>query len=896
MQNLYPILLLYILGSYAFPLRAYTQPISTNSNLELNYLAPDSYQIEAIHVTGMKLLDPETIIAIAGLQHGDIVQLPGTAIKAALHRLWKQKLIKDVAIYATKVVGKRLVLTIDITESARLSHYFFEGIKKQEKKELQKQISLVTGEIITEELIKNTKQTIEKYWISQGFLNIVVNITSLPDPALADYAQLKISIDKGEKFCINEILIEGNQRIRSHILKRQMQHTRERPRFTLVKDLLKHTLTLRPLRKGGVLRNHPSLKDTYDYIKEHSIFFPSKFIQSKYQEDKKRIIDFYQQEGFQDAKIVEEAICKRADGLLDVRLKIAEGKQYLIRNIKWVGNYRYSDAMLDKILGIEKGAIYNPVRIQQKLQVSPGGDGLGDLYMNNGYLFFHAELVEVGITGNEVDVAIRIQEGPQPTINQVFIEGNTITHDHVIRRELKTLPGDKFNLAKVKRSLRELAMMELFAPEKLAFTPIPNPEAGTVDLKYQVVEKPRFLANLSGSWGGSEHGIIGRLGFGVNNFSLGKLLPFKWPPLGDGQTFNLKVESNGKEYKNYAMQFIEPWLGGKKPMMLSIMADRSYQALPADAHRTFIERITKTAMLPRWEFSPAAGFIQSWGVKIGFGTRLKWPDDYFIVRSALILYQHHYSQYSLLEDKKKISGRVHDFHIDASIERNSTNSTIYPTEGSIVALHASITPPYSLFVNKDYNTLPKQEKYAQKEYHKWMLDSSWFIKLIGNLVLNLRGNVGLLGGFNAKLGIGPFERFFLGGMQPQEKIFLLGKEEIDLRGYEDGCITPKDKEVCCLGGTIYNKFVCELHYPIVLSSLVSIYVLGFAEAGNNWLREDYNPLDLKKSVGIGIRFNSSLLPFPQIGLDWGYGLDPVAGNQPTSNTLKFHFSIGTNRR
>lgn len=841
-----------------FSWKTLAQTAEPDTTLALNYLAPTSYHIEDIRITGTKILEPEALRAMIALKAGDIVQIPSSAITDAIKKLWQQKLIQDVAIYASRVVDKRIILTIDITESPRLSAYAFEGLRKREQKELKEKISLAKGKIITGRLIKNTQKTLQEYLVSQGYLDAVVNITSLPDPALPDYKQVTIHIDKGEKFIINKILLQGNHKLDDKVLKAQLQHIQEKPRFTLVRDILKKALTLQPLRKGGLLRQMPSLEETLVYLKYHVIPFPSKLIQAKYTEDKKRLINYYQTKGYRDATIVADTIHKHKGGLLDVQLQLEEGQQYFIRNIAWVGNYSYHNDTLNQILDIHPGDVYNPALIQERLFLNPAGKDVASLYMDEGYLFFNAEPVEVRIEGNTVDLAIRIQEGPQAYINRVNIQGNTWTHDQVIRRELRTLPGDKFSRAKLLRSQRELTMLNTFDPAKLKITPIPSPTDTTVDLVYEVKENPKFEIRGGGSFGGGASSPAINLTLSINNFSLRNALQGK-RPLGEAQTIQLNAEFCGKNYQNFTFQFIEPWLGGKKPQSLSLAISQAFQH----------EEETSTGSL---------------GGKIGLGTRLKWPDDYTELRSSLGFYQHRYENYDLLDNQQKLRGVMYDLSLSTSIERNSTDDPIYPTQGSEFGLHLQLTPPYAWFSRRDYRKLSTQAKYKWKEYHQWIVDGSYFQKLFGDWLLNIRGHGGILGGYSTKQGIGPFKRFAMGSTSLMD-YSLLGRELIALRGYAEECILPQDKKRGYKGGTIFNKVALELRHPLVKSPVAYIYALAFAEAGNTWPNyKDWQPLDLKRSVGLGIRL---YIPLGTIELNWGYGFDKAQRDK-----LEFHWSFG----
>ena len=502
-KGVYHTVLLQLIMSYMLPVGVLAQTTPPAQPLELNYTAPHSYLIEDVQVTGTHTLDKEAIIALAGLKAGDTVPLPGPAIKEAIQRLWKQQLIKDVTIYASQVKENCVLLTISITESPRLSDYSFEGIKRKEQEKLIEKLALVKGKVVTDELIKNTKKIIEDYWIEAGYLYTTVTITSLPDPTKPDHIQLKIKIDKGEKLSINAVHFEGNQHISSDVLRSQLQHIREKPRFTLVKDMLKQLLTLQPISQGGILWRPLDFEAISNYFQQHVILFSSTFNSTKFEKDKKRIINYYQSQGFRDVAIVEEAVYKQDDGRLNVWMKIEEGKQYRVGTIRWVGNYLYDDNTLNQILDIKKGDIYNPSLLRQRLYNNLEGQDIASLYIDDGHLFFQAEPVEVGLEGDTVALEIRIQEGPQAHINKVLIEGNRLTHDYVIRRELRTLPGDKFSRAKLQRSYRELALLNIFYPA-IDILPIPNWADNTVDIRYKVKERPKFEARLSSSLGGGD--------------------------------------------------------------------------------------------------------------------------------------------------------------------------------------------------------------------------------------------------------------------------------------------------------------------------------------------------------------------------------------------------------
>lgn len=832
--------------------------------LAINYTAPASYLIKEVQVTGTKSIDKEAIFTLLGFNSGDTVQIPGPAIKEAIQRLWRQGLVKDVAVHASLVADQHVVLTVSITECSRLSAYSFEGIKRKEQEKLIEKIALVKGKFVTDELIKNTQQAIQDYCIKEGYLHTTVTITAVPDPTRADHMQLSIKVDKGEKASIGAIHFEGNQHISSDVLISQMQHLREKPRFTLVKDVLKGVLTLQPIRKKGMLWRPFSLQESWDYLRKNVILFSSAFNKANFEEDKKRIVSYYQSKGFRDAAVVEDAVDKQQDALLDVWMKVEEGRQYRVGDIRWVGNYLYNENSLKQILNIKRGDIYNPLLLQKKLYNNPEGRDIASLYVDDGYLFFRADPVEVGLEGDTVDLEIRLQEGPQARINKVLIAGNKIAHDYVIRRELRTLPGDKFSRAKLHRSHRELNQLSIFDPA-IEILPVPNFVDKTVDIRYKVKDRPKIEIKLSGSWGGE---FIGSITLATNNFSLGNLVRSR-SPLGEAQTLGLSAETNGKGYKEFSFQFMEPWLGGKKPRYFHLSLNKSGE-----------------------------GTRGSMGGKTGLGTRLTWPDDYMALKGSLAYYRHDYEEYDLLGNEEKHTGVLNDLSVNISLERDSTGpNPIYPKEGSKLELHTNFTPPWSWFSNKESSGLSVPERYSWKEYHQWMLDGSHFVRLLDDLVLNVRGHFGVLGKFPSQRNIGPFKRFSLGDTGPRlEHRTLRGKECISLRGYEEDCVTPEDKVTGYKGGVIYDKFVLELRYPIISSYVVTAYALVFAEGGGAWAQyQDCNPFDLKRSVGAGLRVYLPLVIGTTIGFDFGYGFD----KKPTDkgyNQLEFHFSIGASLR
>jgi outer membrane protein insertion porin family len=890
-KNLYRTALVQLVASCVFFAGALAKPTPTFYPLELNYAAPSTYLIKDIQVTGARSLDKAVIVPLLGFKVGDTVQIPGPAIADAIHRLWQQKLVSDVAIHASQIGDHHVILTVSITESSRLLDYSFEGVSKGEQEKLVEKINLVKGNIVTDALIRDTKKIIENYWIAEGYLYTTVTITTVPDPMRAAYVQLHVKIDKGEQLRVDTIHFEGNQRVSSNVLRNQMQHIREKPRFTLVRDILKQVFTLQPIRAQGVLWRPFSFNKSWSYLREHVILLPSKFSADKFVEDKKHIINYYQSEGFRDAAIVEDRVYRQGDALLGVWMKVREGKKYRVGDIKWVGNYLHNDHTLNQILKISTGDVYNPLLLQKRLYNNPEEQDIASLYVDDGYCLFYAYPVEVGLEDDKIDLEINIQEGPQASINKVLIEGNKITHDDVIRRELRILPGDKFSRTKLQRSDRELAQLGIFDPS-IDILPIPSADENFVDIKCKVKERPKFEIKLGGGWGSKQ--FMGDLILATNNFSLGDFLKSR-RPIGGGQTLGLKAQTDGKGYRNYELKFTEPWLGGKKPRHFHLSLNKASE-----------------------------GKRGSIGGNTSLGMRLSWLNDYITLRGNLACHRHTYKDYFLLYDqvdkpsedesvlnnksKKKISGSknerksgpkegiLNDLSLAISLERDSTGpSPIYPREGIKLELNTSFTPPWSWLSGKKNGGGADSEQYRWKEYHQWMLDGSYFLRLLDDLVLNVRGHFGVLGSFSSQSNIGPFSRFYVGGSGVEDRS-LKGKEHISLRGYKEGYITLEDKTTGYQGGVIYDKFVLELRYPIISSYFASAYALIFAEGGNAWTQyKDYNPLSLKRSAGVGVRVYLPFVIGTVVGLDWGYGFDKEKTDEKY-NEFDFHFSIGVNLR
>lgn len=866
--------------------RTYKAP---EPDLTVSYSNPKEYEIADIAVAGAEFLDHNALISLSGLKVGDNITIPGDAISSAIKKLWAQGIIGDVSIYANKVEEGKVYLTIELTERPRLTRFTIEGVNRTQESELTDQIKLIKGRVVTDALIKNTELTIKEHFIDKGYLNAEVDITQESDTLLSNSIVLRIDVDKNSKVKINKISFLGNEEFSDKKLEKQMKSTNEHVRITIFKDIVNELLHINKEEVKEFFDSSRTVagSDIKQYINDHvklNFFNSSKFIRSDYEADKEAVITFLNSKGYRDAEIVKDTVYKHDENSINIDIAIDEGQRYYFRNIYWTGNYVHDDQVLKTILGVEKGDVYDMELINKRLNYNPTGRDISSLYMDNGYLFFNVQPVEVAVAGDSIDVEMRIYEGAQATINKIIITGNDRTNDHVILREVRTLPGQKFSRADLIRTQRELSQLGYFDPEQIGINPIPNPADGTVDIEYSLVEKPSDQIELSGGWGGY-YGFIGTLGLVFNNFSIRNIPHFeKWRPLpvGDGQRLALRVQANGKLFQNYSLTFSEPWLGGKKPNSFTVSLSHSLQR--DDERFAFTNPETGERIAP--------GVLKLYSMSVSLGRRVKWPDDFFTVSNSLS-----YLVYDLENYRGRFSfgfedgtGVAQNFSFNTTIARNSIDSPLFPRSGSSISLSTSLTPPYSAFREK--SELNSEEAYEYVEYHKWMFDASYFTSVAGNLVLNARAHFGFLGSYNNDVMIGPFERFVLGGSGLAGTNFIIGNEIIGLRGYEDNSIQPQEfrNGQRIDGGIAYNKFVMELRYPVSLNPSATIYVLGFAEAGNTFNDyQNYNVSNLYKSAGIGARI---FMPaFGLIGVDWGYGFDRLPGSTERSGA-QFHFTIG----
>ena len=825
--------------------KSFSQQIIGGDSLVLNYDKPAEYEIAKVNITGAGSLDNSVLISIAGLYVGDKIKIPGDAIASAIKNLWKEGFFDDVKVIATLVQGKNINLEIQVKERPRLSKFSFSGLKKGEVDDVKKKLDLNRGKVVTDNVVVSTKNLALEHLHDKGFMNAKVIVIQQKDTALANSVILYINVNKGPKVKIGEVNFYGNKNLSSGQLRRSMKETKRKRWYTIFNS---HTL-----------------------------------LESKYEEDKTKVVDKYLSKGYRDAKVLKDSIYKINDKRIGINLYVSEGKKYYFRNITLVGNSKYSSKELDKTLGIKKGDVFNQSLLESRLNMNQNGSDVSSLYMDDGYLFFQVTPVEVLVEGDSIDMEIRIYEGKQAVINKVTVKGNNKTNDHVIMREIRTRPGQLFRRSDIIRSQRDLAQLGYFDTEKMGVNPIPHPENGTVDVEYTVEEKSSDQLELSGGFGANR--VVGSLGVAFNNFSARNF--FKkgaWQPLpsGDGQRLSVRGSSNGLYYQSINMSFMEPWLGGKKPNAFSITP--------------YLNRITNG----RTSSDPLLGVLNIKGISVGLGTRLKKPDDFFALQYE-VNYQH-YTLHNYQSVFTFTNGNANDFNLKAILSRNSLDDPTYPGKNytcSSLTFSAQSTLPVSsplfrnaFFPKKDFSAMSAQEKYLWLEYYKIKISSAWYIKLVGHLVLYNRIGYGFLGYYNNQLGLTPFQRFYLGGSGLTGYNPLDGREIIALRGYDDGDVYNYQKPQSNPGAASIAKYTAELRYPLSLNPSATIFGLVFGEAGNSWGSiRDFSPFNVNRSAGVGVRF---FLPmFGMLGFDYGWRFDTVPF-RPGMQKSQFHFTIGYN--
>jgi outer membrane protein insertion porin family len=786
-----------------------------------DYKESATYEIGNIKVIGADFADEAAIISISGLKVGEQVTIPGEQINSAMKAIWNLHLFKDLEIRKAKTIGDVVFLEIEVFEFSRIGGYSFTGVKKSNLDELNEAVNdhLVKGRIFTENNRTNAVRAIKEFYTEKGYPNAVVTLKEKTDPILQNAVQLNYDIDKREKVKIMMIDFEGNENISDRKLKKLMAFTNEKKK----------------------------------------LFKKSILTETGFEEDKKRIIAFYKTKGFQDARIKSDSIWVSDEGDWIINLVIQEGDPYYIRNISWEGNTMYSNLVLASVLEIEKGDIYNTQLLAEKLEFSPDGKDISGLYMDNGYLFFKVESKEVLVENDSVDLHIKIQEGQVAMIGKVSISGNTVTNEEVIRREIRTRPGERFSRAAIIRSQREIINLGYFNPEALDIKTVVHTESGTVDIEYIVEEKSNDQFELSAGWDPASNRLIGTAGISFNNISIKNFFnKSSWNPFprGDGQQLSFRLQSTGKQYQSYIFSFTDPWLGGKKPTNLTVggfFTNRAYD--------------TEEGITQRYNIL---------GGSVNLSKRIQWPDDNFISSTSINFNRISLDDWSVdgfqLEDGTLLSdGIFNNFYIKQTIARSTLNHPIFPTSGSNVSLSLQFTPPYSLFRNSGSDETPEQQ-YKWLEYYKARFDGEWYIPLGEKFVLKGSAKIGIIGAYDNDLGLSPFERYWFGGNGLDAQQGFTGIDLISMRGYNATSDFPVNGNG---GATAFNKFSAELRFPIVKSPASTIYAIGFVEAGNAWSNiSDINPFDLKRSAGLGLRVHLPM--FGLLGFDYGVGFDKDA--------------------
>ena len=847
-------------------------------------LSPKKYKIADIKVRGVeKTYEDYVLIGFSGLSVGDEITVPGDEITAAVKAFWKHGLFSDVKILATKIEGDQIWLEIQLKQRPRISEVNYHGIKKGEREDLEAKLGLKKGFQITPNVIDRAKILIKKFFDGKGFKNVDVDIQQKDDLAHEGEVIMDIYIDKNEKTKIHRIYFNGNKALSARALKKAMKKTNEK--FSFYNDW-----------KTSILE----------------MFSTKKFTTEEYENDKKNIISKYNEFGYRDAVLLKDSVVNFNEKKVDIFLSVEEGQQYFLKDIRFVGNTKYSTDYLTAVLGMKPGEVYNQKKLDERL--TSDDDAVSNVYFNNGYLFFNADPVETDVENDSIALEIRITEGPQATINRVIINGNDRLYEDIIRRELRTKPGQLFSREDLMRSIREIAQMGHFDPENMNPRPIPNAENGTVDIEYNLVSKANDQVEFSAGWG--QTGVIGKLSLKFTNFSMRNFLnPKSYKgiiPQGEGQTLTLSGQTNGRYYQAYSISFMDSWFGGKRPNTLSISA---YFSKQTDISPNYYRNNSSYYYNPYSYYGGYGGYgygygygygnygyggygnyelaldpdksIMMFGLSAGYGKRLSWPDDYFQFMATLNyqVYKMHDWDYFLISN-----GTCHNVNLELLLQRNSIDNPLYTRRGSQFSLSVAATPPYSLFDNKDYASMANNDpsKFKLIEYYKWKFKAKVFTPLAPltvkrTPVLMARAEFGFLGAYN-KNKQSPFETFYVGGDGMSGYSSTYATETIGLRGYENGSLA--------YSANAYSRLSMELRYPFILEPSSTIYGLAFVEAGNAWTdMKDYNPFNLKRSAGVGVRIFLPMIGL--MGIDWAYGFDaPNIGSDGKRSGSNFHFIIG----
>jgi outer membrane protein insertion porin family len=810
----------------------------------IDYETPQTYEIGPISINGADNFDHQAIKLIAGLKQGSKIVIPGEEITKAIRNLWDEGLFSDVKIKLEKTVGEIAYISINLQPRPKLSRFKFEGAKKKDADNIREEINLFSGKNITENLIFNTRAKVIGYYREKGFYNVQVDIQRVNDSLMNNSEIFIIQIDRGEAVRIAEINIYGAESIKEGKLRRKMKDTKQKAFWRFFKR--------------------------------------SKFTESAFSRDKQLMLQEFKEVGLRDAEIVSDTVYRRDNKNLIIDINIEEGEEYYFGSITWVGNAKYTSGYLDTILGIKYGDLYNKTLLDTRLFQSMDGRDITSLYMDKGHLFFQATPVEVNVENHHIDYEIRLIEGKEARVKDIIIKGNFKTNDYVIRREIRTKPGDLFNRNDIIRTQRELAQLGYFDEQAFEINPLPNPADGTVDIEYVVTEKSSDQIELSGGYGAGR--VIGTLGLTFNNFSIQNMFNKEaWQPLptGDGQTLSIRAQTNGSQYQSYNLAFTEPWLGGKKPNAFSVWMNHSKYGYGTDKTSENYTNVSIT------------------GLGVGLQRRKKIPDDYFSAYYELSYSYYDVTNYAEFAFK---DGYSNDIALKYILARNSVDAPIYPRSGSRLSFTAKATLPYSQFDGiSDYSTISTQERIKFTEYYKLKFTGEWYLPLTPDkkLILMPKIGFGFLGGYSKAKGLSPFERFYLGGNALTGVGRMDGREIISLRGYEDSEISSRT------GDPLISRFTLELRYPISLNPSATFFVLAFAEAGNTYTGFDtFNPFNVKRSLGGGVRI---FLPmFGMLGFDYGWGfdtLDPHSKGSGVGNDLTrmggkpigaFQFIIGAN--
>ena len=839
-----------------------------NPNILFNGI-PHKYEIAGIKVTGVDSYEDFIVIGYSGLNVGDRIDIPGPEITNAAKRFYRQGLFSKIQIKVEKTCGDKAWLEFALRPQPRISKVNYIGIKGGEKKELMDRLQLNEGNQITPNIVNRAEAIVKKFYSEKGFGNAEIKITQRDDVSHENEVIVDININKNSKVKVHKIYIEGNEVLSDNAVQGAMKKTNEKKK----------------------LRN---------------IFKQKKFVEQDYRDDLGRIIQKYNEKGYRDAKIIADSVVPYDDKNVDVYITVEEGKRYYIKDIDWVGNTIFTNDVLDAYLGMKSGDVYNQKMLNKRL--TEDEDAVSNLYLNRGYLFYQLVPIEKAIDGDSISLEMRMIEGPQARINKVVINGNDRLYEKVVRRELRVKPGELFSKSDLMRSAREIAQTGHFDPEKLDIRPEPNEENGTVDILFNLVSKANDQVELSLGWG--QTGVIGKLALKFTNFSMKNLLKrgsYKGLiPQGEGQTFSISAQTNARYYQAYSISFLDPWFGGKRPNSLSVSAYYSRQTgVNSQYYNSNYMNSAYYGYYGMYNSGYANDYyrqqiqdaydpnkvLQMAGLTVGFGKRLKWPDDYFSLQAELSYQWYYLKNWDYLF--KFSNGTANSIVLGLTLQRNSIDNPVYTRQGSTFSLNLSMTPPMSLFRNKDWEALSKStSNEAKRELYRWV--EYWKIRFksrtytpLADLssqwtpVLMTRADFGLLGSYNKWLK-SPFETFYVGG-DGMSGGYTYATETIGLRGYDNGQFTPYQRE-----GYAYTRFGVELHFPFMLQPTSTIYGLAFLEGGNAWTDiKDFSPFNLKRSAGAGVRIFLPMIGM--MGIDWAYGFDTVYGRKGGSH---FHFVLG----